>query len=336
MALTDNNKIKISNLKEVSEYLYDDYLEYFYNVEDIFFKNSISRICSLIIYREQEEFLKFIINKYSNYINISFLESCICSYKGKEKPEKITKIIFEKYPKIKSNIISDDYFKKIIKCAKFEFVKVIYNLRDKLDNKHFKLFVEDYHNYHFCDVKVFFWLFEKNIFVTNKNYNLLIWINIELTSLYKYNCVGKYSFNYILEKISFDKSKLKDIFNILKGTDSLLVKLIEKSKNELIYYFFELVEPEYIIKKYDVKLIIKYLISYNNHKMFVFILKHIINLKYDYEIEKLKLSTISSYLSQRKLEYQTEEIAYELVKLGFKDNKDSKYNYNIQIISNNS
>ncbi len=339
MALINNKKIKIINFSNVYEYLYDDYLEYFYNVEDQFFKNNIIEISKFIINNEQVEFLNFILNNYLDDFNNIYLKNNFSDFECDSNPKKIIKIILEKNPTIQNLLNSNDIFIMFLKTSTLESVKGIYNLRDKEENINFKLRLINYFTEDFKDKRVFFWLLEKNIFTINEyDSELVTWIQYEILGDYKYNYDNNYNINNLLKKMYFDKSKLKKIFKIPRGfyCNCLLAKLISSSKNELIYNLFELVEPSIIIKKKYVKIIFYYLIGHNDYKMFVFILKHIINLKYDSIIMKIiKSSNILTLLHYRDIKYQTDKIAYELIKLGAKVDKNSKYYYNnIQIIPN--
>ncbi len=110
MALINNKKIKIINFSNVYEYLYDDYLEYFYNVEDKFFKNNIIEISKFIINNEQVEFLNFILNNYLDDFNNIYLKNNFSDFECDSNPKKIIKIILEKNPTIQNLLNSNDIF----------------------------------------------------------------------------------------------------------------------------------------------------------------------------------------------------------------------------------
>jgi hypothetical protein len=130
-----------------------------------------------------------------------------------------------------------------------------------------------------------------------------------------------------IEKINFNKSELDKIF-FVKNTNNyndqyVLTELLYVKKDDLIYYFFEILKPEQIISIHKTKMIFKYLIIHSNYKMFMFMTQHIILLKYDDFLDDPEYSNkcINEYCSKDT----DKRIVYELVKLGCKVNKDSKY-----------
>ena len=130
----------------------------------------------------------------------------------------------------------------------------------------------------------------------------------------------------LLEKINLDKSRLNEIFTTknIKYNNSILYHLTKKNKSDLIYYFFEMFEPKMIIKESEVYSLLSNVIERNNYELFIFLIRHIINLKYE--------SVLYNYIYIQRLGDNTMynfnidfRIVNVLVKLGYKISKHSKY-----------
>ncbi len=214
----------------------------------------------------------------------------------------------------------------------YELVQELY----KIQTKPFRCDIYSLKLLNFRDKRNFYWLIDNKMI--NLDFNLIEWLKDELGSIE--SDINSDNIDYLLEKINFNKSELDKIF-FVKTTNNyndqyVLTELLYGKKDNLIYYFFEILKPEQIISMHKTKIIFKYLIIHSNYKMFMFITQHIILLKYDDFLKDFEYCN-------KCIEYcniNTDvRIVYELVKLGCKINKDSKYynDYkNIKIISNNA
>ncbi len=324
MSNSNNNKIKIKNFSEVSEYLYDEYLEYFYNVEDSFFNNNRKNIYTQIIREEQIKFLEFMLNKY--LLNSYDMCWILTSYKGKERPEEILNLIFKFNNEISKLLFEVNYkFREILLYSSLEYVKVYYKLRgEKL--KDIKINLLEYHTNEFYDIRIFYWLLEKNIF--NINIDLIRWVKHEL----KLNHINKDNFDNLLDLIKFNKLNFEYIFvqnNSETYYNSVLVSLIRNKRNEMIYYFFDKLEPKKIIFEKNVYDILLTIAQYNNYELFMFFIKHIFQLKYksvlynDYSIQQLGISINNNNNNNNTL--VDEKIVFEIIKLGYRVPKKNLY-----------
>ncbi len=336
-----NNTITINDFSEVSEYLYDEYLEYVKRIKIKFINENLDLFLETIIQNEQIELLKYILDNCKSYkILISNIKHFLANYKGKNHPEKILKILFEKIPNLKSYLLNDQYFirneyffKIILTNTSLEFVKQIYKLIKETNIPIYTFQIYDMYLYYFYDKSVFYWLLDIKVI----NYtvsDLKNWLIIELGS--DSSNINKDNINYLLEKINLDKSELYKFFTIntctIDSDQYLLDSLLVQEKYDLIYYFFELLKPKEIIHVDKIREIFKHLVIYTNYEMFMFITQHIILLKYDNFLNDIQFITECFEYCNK---FTDERIGYELIKLGAKLDKNSIYNYkfnNIQII----
>ncbi len=321
-----NITIIINNFSQVSEYLYDEYLEYIKRIKIKFINANLELFLETIIQNDQLELLKYILSK-CKYKKISTYDvnNLLIHYKGKNHPEEILKILLNKFSDLESYLLkTEGNFRDMVLNSSFEFIKQIYKLKEKTIKNIFRIHIYLIKLYNFNDKRVFYWLLDNELI--NINYDLTDWLIEELNS--SLSDINKENIEYLLEKINFNKSELKKIFIVKKGFYSweqdqyVFCELLVNKKYDLMYYFFELLKPEEIINKDEIELILEYLIKYSNYEMFIFVIKHIINLKYFDFINNepfiIKYFNIDT----------DERIVYELVKLGCKIDKNSKnYNY---------
>ncbi len=322
--MSKKKEIKYYDFDKVEKYLHDDYLEYFIELKETFFQVNLKNIYKYIIDNEQPRFLIFMLEKYP--LPQYDLTYCLQKYIGKNYPKEILEVLLEKYPNFTSALTTDNYFNYILKNSSLEYIKEIYKLRQKSNIPNLKLNLGNYFSANFSDMNIFYWLIDEKII--NLNTDLVQWLIHELS----YNYITKDNLDYLLEKIKFDKNKLKEIFNFKSGYSYKYIfpKLISNKNNDLIYYFFELLEPKFIIKKEGVNHIIQNIIEYADYEMFMFLLKHIKKLQYDdsFDNNHSKNSYANHFRTRRNYDFN---IAYELIKLGIKLDKYSKEFNNLVI-----
>ncbi len=316
-----NNKINISSISLVTEYLYDDYLEYFYNVNDKFFNYYKRSIYEQIIGDEQVKFLEFMLEKYP--LNTDELWYYLKRYRGKENPEQILNLYFKydkalKYRFEKGN----DIFGDVLRQSSLEYVKVFSNMMGENLNKNMKINLGNYRINSFYDHRVFAWLFETNRFNINPDDNWIEWIKSEIKS----ETINQDNIDNILELIKFDKTNLKEIFVVINTNyNSIISYLVQNKKNEFIYYFFDKLEPKDIIHEWNVRNIIIDIIKYNNYELFMFFIKHIFQLKYKSTFYNNSTVQVYGSTAYEYIDTVDKKILYELVKLGYTFPKASKY-----------
>ncbi len=335
--------ITITNFSEVSEYLYDEYLEYIKRIKIKFINANLELFLETIIQNEQIELLKYILKK-CKYKKIStyHVSNILIRYKGKNHPEKILKILLNKYSDLSSYILeTEGNFRDIALNSSLEFIKEIYKLKENTNMNISTIHIYNIKLYNFKDKRIFYWLLDNELI--KLDYVLTDWLVEELTS--SISEINSDNIDYLLEKINFNKSELKKIFTIKTSIFDkdryLLNELIIKKKYNLIYYFFELLKPNEIIHKDAdvIETIFKHIIMFSDYDMFMFLMKQIILLKYDDFLNDYFLNDYE--YSKKCIGYSNtdKKIIYELVKLGAKVDKNLKYynDYNnIQIVKNNS
>ena len=127
---------------------------------------------------------------------------------------------------------------------------------------------------------------------------------------------------FIFEKILEGWKTIK-IFNTIIQTNPS--SLINKKQVEIIYFLFEHVKPELIIKVNNIVRIIEQLIKLNDYSLFMFIMKHIFIINFD----SLNNLTNNYYL-QHAVNYNEntntdKKIILELIKLKIEPKKGTKY-----------
>ncbi len=334
MVLTNNKKIKTINFSDVYEYLYDEYLEYIKRIDISFINTHLDLLLKIIIENEQIELLKYILLncEYKKLIIYDY-RTLLLKYTGKNNPKEILEILLKEYHGLLYLTRDKNYFTNLLYNASFELVQELY----KIQIKPFRCDIYSLTLCNFKDKRIFYWLIDNKMI--NLDFNLIEWLKDELGSIE--SDINSDNIDYLLEKINFNKSELDKIF-FVKTTNNyndqyVLTELLYGQKDDLIYYFFKILKPEQIIALNKTKMIFKYLIIHSDYKMFMFMSQHIILLKYDDFLDDPEYcdECINDYCNKDT----DKRIVYELVKLGCKINKDSKYynDYkNIKIISNNA
>ncbi len=107
-----NIKKILPKFEQVEEYLYDEYLEYFKQVDSKFFTRNNFKIFSKVIQNNQKEFFKYILNNF--IIGYNFILYLLREYKGTENIKENLELLQNKFNLLKNYFINDNYFGLIL------------------------------------------------------------------------------------------------------------------------------------------------------------------------------------------------------------------------------
>ncbi len=339
-----NNSIKVPNFHTVSEFLYDEYLEYFKEFDEKFFISNIEDIYSSIISNEQREFLKFMLDKYPlNKPNKMLV--LLHYYRGKDSPKEILEIILQNNKYLINDFTRNDCYIKLLKMCSYEFILEIHKIRQKNNIPEIKINILQFKIYDFYDRKVYFWLLDL-IIKNNNNKSIFSCfrkiLNFDKNDILKYIY---YNLEYyktseeiflVLEKFNLDKSILNDIFIIGYKENKLRIREIIRNiaiRKELLYKIFQIVNPKLLIPSENIALYLTIdLITYPEvkYESFMFISIHIINLGYGKIFNDLGFNSPAFFTKDID-----EQKVYELIKLNKIPPKKSKFYYYYKQIINN-
>ncbi len=130
----------------------------------------------------------------------------------------------------------------------------------------------------------------------------------------------------LLEKLNFNLTDLGEIFNknnpCQTGFSYILEELINRNKEDIIYYLFEHIKPENIINSDKKITYIKNLIYANNYSLFMFIMEKMQSIKLLTDFTYYDSSNIMDSISDtEKTDYK---IIYELLKLDIEPKRGTK------------
>ncbi len=319
-------KIKISNFEDVEEYLYDEYLEYFYNVEHNFFKYNQYDIFEKIINEEQIKFLEYMLSRYA--LRTGEILDIIIEYKGKERPKEILNILFKKYPSLKNDLMKDDNFKRIIDYSSLKFIKEINKLREENNYKQIEIKLEDCYISELSSPDVFNWFIDKQIIKLDNQNEIYEFICSELANDY-FDTVNK--FETLLNKLNLNKKNLNEIFksnvDIKRYNLNIISNLIEYELFDIIYYLFDNVDHKYLIPdaSYAFNIFLE-AISNCDYKLFSLICKCIREQGFDNVFTNYDeyYCELDDYLVNNH-KVKDERILFELLKLKIQPSIKSKF-----------
>ncbi len=310
-----NIKKILPKFEQVEEYLYDEYLEYFKQVDSKFFTRNNFKIFSKVIQNNQKEFFKYILNNF--IIGYNFILYLLREYKGTENIKENLELLQNKFNLLKNYFINDNYFGLILIKSSFDYILEIQIIRENNNLPNVNLIITKFNIKDFYDKRVIKWLIYNNFFKFADEGEKTIWIkkNIEYFEQI-------YSLDLMLDKLNFNKSNLSNVFDYnykingkyLSRKKIVILYLIKHKCYDTIYKLFEYVNPNLIIfNEFVANKIIRFL-AYNkcDNKFVIFMIKILLKLKYNMNIK-------------RCFNKFDESIKYELVKLKLIPPTNSNY-----------
>lgn len=316
---TENKQIKyieIPYFEKIREYCSDGYEEYFDKISIINLKKFTDDIYRHVLLTDQPKMLEYMLeripieqDKLFNFI--------LTHYKGGNYEKEILDVILKKYPDIQYSLRNN--IGKIIESSKLNFVIETYNLRSTSELNLPFTPIQRY-----WDINVFYWLIDLNAFdLTKKNDIVKL-----LYDYLKSDKVKFLNFKKSIEKLKFDNNNLSEIFIASNETYSYLTvleALLSNKQVEIIYFLFEHVKPELIIKTNNIARIIEQLIKLNDYSLFMFIMKHIFIINFD-SLNNLTHNYYLQYAVNYNENSNTDKkIILELIKLKIEPKKGTKY-----------
>jgi hypothetical protein len=305
------------------DYLFDGYETYFDLLPTSKLSNYKHRIYTTILSDEQINMFKYMMKR----IPLSkeeLITRFITDFSGEIYFNQFIEVINEYNPNFNNILLKKEYLNKFILKKNIRFVKSYIEFRKNNGINNNSINCNKLQIKEICDKNVYYWLIENDM--------LILDILIKKKIIYDYlflRYADLENLNSILKKFNFTIDDFKNLLieKINKNEKLiLLLELIKKNKIEIIYYLFEIIESDILINKYAVDDIISKVIDIGNYKLFVFIFKKIILLKYSYSNyrikEKLSFPIFNYY---ENIAYDNNKIIYELIKLGIEPSKCSKY-----------
>ena len=272
---TENTQIKcieVPYFDKIKEFCLDGYEEYFDKITTTNLKKFTDEIYRHVLLNDQPQMLKYILDRIPIEQDKLF-NFILTHYKGEYNEKEILDVILKKYSNIKYSLINN--IVKIVESSKLNFVILIYKLRTTTELILPLVSIQKY-----WDINVFFWLIDINgINLTKKNDIVKL-----LYDYLKSDKVTFINFKKTIEKLKFGNDSLSEIFIASNETYSYLTvleTLLSNKQVEIIYFLFEHVKPELIIKVNNIVRIIENLIKLNDYSLFMFIMKHIFIINLD-------------------------------------------------------
>lgn len=305
------------------DYLSDGYEKYFDSILTNKLLTYKHRIYLIILNDEQISMFEYMMKRIP-LPKEELITRFINDFSGEIYFNEFIEVIHKYYSDFNNILLKKEYFNKFILKKNIGFVKNFIEFRKNNGIYNNSINCNRLQIKEICDKNVFYWLIDNDMFILD--YSLKVKIIYDYLFL---EYADLENLNNILKKFYFTIDQLKNLLieKINKNEKLiLLLELIKKKKIEIIYYLFEIIEPDILINKYAVDDIISNLIDLANYKLFVFIFKKIILLKYSYSNyrikEKLSFPIFNYYENNG---YDNNKIIYELIKLGIKPPKYSKY-----------
>jgi len=316
------------------DYLSDGYETYFDLLPTSKLSNYKHRIYTTILSDEQIDMFKYMMKR----IPLSkeeLITRFITDFSGEIYFNQFIEVINEYNPNFNNILLKKEYLNKFILKKNIRFVKSYIEFRKNNGINNNSINCNKLQIKEICDKNVYYWLIENDM--------LILDILIKKKIIYDYLFLGYAdleNLNRILKKFNFSIDDFKNLL-IEKINNNykliILLELIKNKKIEIIYYLFEIINSDILINKYAIDDIICKLIELANYKLFKFIFKKIILLKYSYSNYKIKEKLIHLTNNYENIAYDNNKIIYELIKLGINPPKYSKYcniAKNITIVDN--
>ena len=308
--------IEVPYFDKIKEYCSDGYEEYFDKITVNNLKKFTDDIYRHVLQTDQSKMLEYMLDRIPIEQDKLF-NFILTHYKGGYNEKEILDIILKKYPNIRYSLINNII--KIVESNNLNFVIEIYNLRSKTELNLPLIPIQKY-----LDINVFYWLIDINGIDLTKTKDIVKLLFDYLKS----DKVKFINFKNSIEKLKFDNNNLSEIFIASNETYSYLTvleALLSNKQVEIIYFLFEHVKPELIIKTNNIARIVEQLVKYGDYSLFMFIMKHIVIINF----ESLNNLTHNYYL-QSAVNYNDytntdKKIILELIKLKIEPKKGTKY-----------
>lgn len=308
--------IEVPYFDKIKEYCSDGYEEYFDKITTNNLKKFTDEIYRHVLLTDQPKMLEYILDRIPIDQDKIF-NLIISSYRGGYNEKEILDVILKKYPNIKYSLINNII--KIVESSKLNFVIEIYKLRSTTQLNLPFTPIQKY-----WDINVFYWLIDLNAFDLTKTKDIVKLLFDYLKS----DKVKFINFKKTIEKLKFDNNNLSEIFITSNESYSYLTvleALLINKQVEIIYFLFEHVKPELIIKTSNIARIVEQLVKYGDYSLFMFIMKHVFTINF----ESLNNLTHNYYL-QNAVNYNDnsntdKKIILELIKLKIEPKKGTKY-----------
>ncbi len=324
-----NITIEVKNFNQIEDYCCNGYQEHFDKISGKSLENYKLSILAKVLNNDDPDMLKYIVGKVK-FSPDDVVEKFRFQCKNSKNFKEIIRIIIDCDTKIKDILLSDIYFKKFIADNNLNLIKEIHRLRQENSIQKIKLNLSDVSVSNYSNLDIFFWLIDEDFFGIEKNNinvktNQRIVIKILREYLRSYN-VELNKFKTLIEKLNFNFTDLGEIFNknnpCQTGFSYILEELINRNKEELIYYLFEHIKPENIINPDKKITYIKNLIYANNYSLFMFIMEKMQSIKLLADFTYYDSSNIMDSISDS--ENTDYKIIYELLKLDIEPKRGTK------------
>jgi hypothetical protein len=326
-----NNKlVEVKNFRQIEEYCCNGYQEYFDNISSNNLEQFKFELMNKVLNNDDSEMLEYLLKRFNKKFISSndLVEKFKFNYlKDSKNFKNIIKILIEYDSEIKKILLNDIYFKNFCAERKIDFVKEIYNLRQENKIPKIKFNITDISISNYSDPNVLYWLIDEDFFdFKSINPQMLEKTKVKLFREYlRSSKVELDILKILMDKLNFKTTDLVEIFNKINnysnGYAYIIEDLIQRNKSEIIYYLFEHIKPEDLLIKDRKCNYIKQLIYRNNYELFMFVMKHLANLKLLSDFTYYDNSYIIESIND-DTDYQ---IIYELLKLNIEPRKGNKY-----------